>query len=142
MQRDFNSMQADAIKAAREMKSRAKPAQGNAVSQVKKPPPSKTVNVSEGNIKIKKQPQRSYNSGGINFPPPKEIFGHRNPWTPERETPFCSDACPVKSILGIAKKGSASSQDNEVMMLMALMLLLATDGGDKVLMLAILYIMM
>lgn len=83
---DFNSMQAQAIRFAREMQQKAIPQ------------------------KAKEQPKC------------------------EQETPFCKNACPVKNIFG-------TGGDSDIMLLMALLLVLTSDGGDKMLMLALLYIM-
>ncbi len=116
MPQDFNQMQAQAIRYAREMQQRAtKPAQPEA-----------------------RQSLRQENKAEA-FPSPDEVFGHRNPWSQARETPFCKAACPVKNILGSGSKNS--SPDNDIMLLMALLLVLSQDGGDKMLMLALLYIM-
>ena len=83
---DFNSMQAQAIRFAREMQQKAIPQQSE-------------------------QPKES-----------------------RQETPFCKNACPIKNIFG-------SGGDSDIMLLMALLLVLTSDGGDKMLMLALLYIM-
>ena len=111
---DFNRMQAHAIRTAREMQQRATP------PIYSEPPPEP---------KREPPPQQKY-------PPPKEVFSH-NQWTQAQQTPFCRNACPIKNILSPPGKGA----DNDVMLLMALMLLLSADGGDKMLMLALMYIM-
>lgn len=54
------------------------------------------------------------------------------------ETPFCRGACPVKNLLGTGKHGGG---DGDIILLMALMLVLTNDGGDKMLLMALLYIM-
>lgn len=107
-------MQAQAIRFAREMQQRATP-QIN--SEPPKSPPS--------------PPKQD-------FPYPNNLFGHRNQRTHEHETPFCSSACPVKNILG---RSVSSGGDNDIMLLMALLLVLCADGGDRMLMMALLYIM-
>ena len=56
----------------------------------------------------------------------------------ERETPFCNNACPVKNILGT---GGKQQDDSDILLLMALLLVLTADGGDRILMMALLYIM-
>lgn len=94
---DFNLMQSQAIRYAREMQQRASPAQNQ------------------------------------NCPPPL-----RNPSPPKPETPFCKAACPVKNILGM---GNNDNKDNDILLLMALILVLSADGGDRMLMMALLYIM-
>lgn len=53
------------------------------------------------------------------------------------ETPFCRGACPVKNLLGTGKRGG----DSDMILLMALMLVLTSDGGDRMLLMALLYIM-
>lgn len=54
-----------------------------------------------------------------------------------QQTPFCKNACPIKNIL-FPPKGEA---DNDILLLLSLLLTLSHDGGDKMLMLALLYIM-
>ncbi len=110
-------MQSDAIRYAREMQQRA----------TKPPRPEQQNNCCQ-------EPKHKA------YPSPDEVFGHRNPWSQKRETPFCKNACPVKNILGFGSNNS-NSGDNDIMLLMALLLLLSQDGGDKMLMLALLYIM-
>ncbi len=112
---DFSKMQAQAIKYAREMQQKASPPRYSEQPRNERAPHSSQA-----------------------FPSAKEIFGHRNPWSQARETPFCKGACPVKSILGT---NNTSSGDNDLMLLMALLLVLSQDSGDKMLMLALLYIM-
>ncbi len=119
---DFSEMQAQAIKFAREMQQKATPPK-----------------YSEHNININKNQAQHNQQIKHDFPPVNEIFGHRNPWSQERETPFCKSACPIKNIMGIGNKGGFG--DNDTMLLMALLLLLSQDNGDKMLMLALLYIM-
>lgn len=85
------------------------------------PPPEKTPNEHE---------HKSY-------PSAQEVFGHHNPWTQKTQTPFCGNGCPIKSIMG----GKGAGFDNEAMLLLGLMLLLISDSGDKLLLLALLYIM-
>ncbi len=109
-------MQAQAMNFAREMQRRAT-----------KPPPQEHREAPQKEIKYK------------TYPSPDEVFGHRNPWSQASQTPFCKAACPVKSILGSG--GKNGSPDNDIMLLMALLLVLSQDGGDKMLMLALLYIM-
>ena len=115
-QNDFFQMQNQAIRYAMEMQRRATP-QRVPEPQPKPPPP----------------PPEQY-------PTPDQVFGHRNPWSQERETPFCRNACPVKNILGMGS-GGGKQGDNDIMLLMALLLVLSSDGGDKMLMMALLYIM-
>lgn len=52
------------------------------------------------------------------------------------ETPFCKNACPIKSILSV---GAVDNSDT--MLLLALLLVLARDNADRMLMLALLYIL-
>lgn len=118
---DFNSMQAQAIRCAMEMQRKATPPVYPEPKRQTSPPPH----------------QRQEPPGKKPFPPPKDVFSHHNPWTQAQQTPFCRNACPVKSIMGMGSGGS----DNDIMMLMSLILLLSADGGDKMLMLALLYIM-
>ena len=92
---DFNVMQTQAIRFAREMQQKAR--QNN---EPPKPPP-----------------------------PPKQNL--------QNDTPFCKNACPIKNILGIGNSGG----DSDMLLLMALLLVLSSDGGDRMLMLALLYIM-
>ena len=54
----------------------------------------------------------------------------------ENKNPFCQAGCPIKSIFGQGDNG-----DGDMLLIMALLLVLASDGGDKMLMLALLYIM-
>ena len=68
-------------------------------------------------------------------PPKNEQFNQHHR---ERETPFCNNACPVKSILGT---GGNQQGDSDILLLMALLLVLTADGGDRMLMMALLYIM-
>ncbi|MDD6276563.1 MAG: hypothetical protein PUB20_07060 [Clostridia bacterium] len=102
-------MQDRAINLARDMQKRAMP------------PPEQSKNEYEHN----------------KYPSANEVFGHHNPWTQKKQTPFCGDACPVKSIFS----GKGAGFDNEAMLIFALMLILISDGGDKLLLLALLYIM-
>ena len=51
----------------------------------------------------------------------------------ENENPFCRSGCPVRSIF--------SGGDSDTLLLLALLLVIASDGGDRMLMLALLYIM-
>ncbi len=118
---DFNSMQSQAIKYAREMQQRA--------AASASPEPQRSNSNTQ---QAQKNPSSFHN--------PNEVFGHRNPWTQERETPFCKSACPIKNVLGSGGNKN-SSADNDIMLLMALLLVLSQDGGDKMLMLALLYIM-
>lgn len=46
---------------------------------------------------------------------------------------------PLKNLLGIF--GGNGGADNDILLIAALMLVLASDGGDRMLMLALLYIM-
>lgn len=117
-QNDFDTMQAQAIRYAQELRQKAKP-QHN-------PEPQRTSNPSEPQFQQQK------------FPPPDEVFGHRNPWTQKQETPFCKGACPIKNLLGF---GGNKQSDGDMLLLMALLLVLTSDGGDRMLMLALLYIM-
>lgn len=112
---DFNQMQAQAIRRAKEMQRRATPP----IYQEPSPEP-------------KKEPKSQKQA----YPRPKEVFTH-NTWTQTQQTPFCNNACPIKNIL--SPPGNCA--DNDVMLLMALMLLLTADGGDKMLLFALLYIM-
>ncbi len=114
MTNDFSEMHAQAIRYARELQQRATPQ--------RRPEPPRTA----------PPPEKE------SFPPPDEIFGHRNPWTQSQETPFCRGACPVKSLLGF---GESSRNDGDILLLMALLLVLTADGGDRMLMMALLYIM-
>lgn len=113
MQNDFSEMQAQAIRYARELQKRATPQQ-------------------------RPEPPRSASPKKDSFPPPDEIFGHRNPWTKSQETPFCKGACPIKNLLGFGRSGQ---NDGDILLLMALLLVLTADGGDRMLMMALLYIM-
>ena len=115
-QNDFSNMQAQAIRYARELQKRAVP------QRAPEPP---------RNLQNPPTPKQS-------FPDPNDIFGHRNPWTQKQETPFCKSACPIKNLLGI---GNGSQSDGDILLLMALLLILTSDGGDRMLMLALLYIM-
>lgn len=119
MPQDFNAMQAQAIQYAQEMQKKASLNNNQANSD----------NCTEQNNQQKK----------ASFPSPNEVFGHRNPWSQERETPFCKSACPIKNML--SSSNGKKDNDNDIMLLMALLLLLSQDGGDKMLMLALLYIM-
>lgn len=112
VQNDFAEMQAQAIRYARELQRKATPQQ--------RPEPPHTPPKKES------------------FPPPDEIFGHRNPWTQTQETPFCKGACPIKNLLGF---GGNSQNDGDILLLMALLLVLTADGGDRMLMMALVYIM-
>lgn len=98
---DFSSMQAQAIRFAREMQQKATPQQGF-------------------------EPMRSL--------PPE----HHKTNEQKFETPFCKSACPIKNLLGM---GGGNGVDNDIMLLMALLLVLTVDGGDKMLIMALLYIM-
>lgn len=112
MPQDFNAMQAQAIRYAQEMQKKA------------------SLNTDNTNPDTLNE---------HNFTQSKAQFAGRNTWSQERETPFCQSACPIKNILNSSntKKGN----DNDIMLLMALLLVLSQDGGDKMLMLALLYIM-
>ena len=125
---DFNTMQAQAINRAREMQRRATPQRNPEPRNLFSPTPPPPKKEPEMKTQFKKQ----------QFPPIQEIFGHHNPWTQTQQTPFCNSACPIKSILGI---GSSSDGDNDIILLMAVLLLISADGSDKMLMLALLYIM-
>ncbi|MCQ2485407.1 MAG: hypothetical protein MJ168_08750 [Clostridia bacterium] len=119
-QNEFDMMQAQAIRFARELHQRATPQR--VPEQPVTPPP----------VEAQFQPPK--------YPPPNEIFGHRNPWTQKQETPFCKGACPIKNLLGFSGNNSKSG-DGDMLLLMALLLVLSSDGGDRMLMLALLYIM-
>lgn len=119
-QNDFDRMQAQAIRYARELQQKATPQ--NVPEPPRNPPPA------EPHF----QPPK--------YPPPNEVFGHRNPWTQKRETPFCKAACPIKNLLGMGGTGMGQG-DGDIFLLMALLLVLTSDGGDRMLMLALLYIM-
>ncbi|MBP9989480.1 MAG: hypothetical protein KBT46_08275 [Ruminococcus sp.] len=54
-----------------------------------------------------------------------------------QQTPFCKGACPIKNILSPPK----GEPDNDIILLLALLLMLSGDGGDRMLLLALLYIM-
>lgn len=53
------------------------------------------------------------------------------------ETPFCRHACPIKNILSPV----TGEIDSDIILLTGLLLLLSKDGGDRMLMFALLYIM-
>lgn len=65
------------------------------------------------------------------------FFGNNNFTGQNNQTPFCNDACPIKNALGM----NGSRADNESMLILGLMLLLISDGGDRLLLLALIYIM-
>lgn len=109
---DFNTMQNQAIRYAREMQKRAAP-QHDDCPQRSEPPEHNYTNA-------------------------ERIFGKQAHQT--QDTPFCNSACPIKNIMGIGGNTGAQG-DNDIMLLMALLLVLSSDGGDRMLMMALLYIM-
>lgn len=119
MPQDFNAMQAQAIQYAQEMQKKA------------------SLNTIRTNTEAVNKHQ--FHQTKDIFSSPEQGFGNKNSRSQERETPFCQSACPIKNILNSSntKKGN----DNDIMLLMALLLVLSQDGGDKMLMLALLYIM-
>lgn len=119
-QNDFDMMQAQAIRYARELQQKATP------QRVPEPP--------------RTPPHKEPQFHPPEYPPPDEVFGHRNPWTQKQETPFCKGACPIKNLLGFGGNNSKSG-DGDMLLLMAILLVLSSDGGDRMLMLALLYIM-
>ena len=59
------------------------------------------------------------------------------PGQKNNKTPFCRRGCPLKSLFNTGNSGDES----DMILLMALMLVLTSDGGDKMLLMALLYIM-
>lgn len=119
MPQDFNAMQAQAIQYAQEMQRKAS---------------LNTINTNAEAIN-----EHQFQQTKDKFNSTEHAFGNKSAFFRERETPFCKSACPIKNILNSSntKKGN----DNDIMLLMALLLVLSQDGGDKMLMLALLYIM-
>lgn len=53
------------------------------------------------------------------------------------QTPFCRNACPIKNILSPV----TGELDGDILLLLALLLVLSNDGGDRILLFALVYIM-
>lgn len=101
---DFNAMQAQAIRYAREMQRRAMPSQQSAP---KVPPPPKTAEEI----------------------PNRDFQGRKDP-----SSPFSPISNIINSLFGNILK------DKDTVLILALIILLASDGADKILILALLYI--
>ena len=56
---------------------------------------------------------------------------------PPPEQNFCKNSCPFKKILSSPN----GDNDNDIMLLLSLLLMLFHDGGDKMLIFALIYIM-
>lgn len=65
------------------------------------------------------------------YPNPKDIF-RRNP-------PPCPDTCPVSKVI---RRGGHSSDENDRVLIISLLIILIADDGDKMLIFALMYIMM
>lgn len=104
---DFNAMQAQAIRYAREMQRRAMTQQQNAPSAFPSPPP----------------PQPEKEPHNRDFKSSKEPFSS-----------FSPISNIINSIFGNILK------DRDAVLILALVILLAGDGADKMLILALLYI--
>lgn len=105
---DFNAMQAQAIRYAREMQRRAMPQQQNAPSAFPSPPPPP-------------QPEKE--------PPNRDFKSNKEPF---------SLFSPISNIIN-SNFGNIL-KDRDAVLILALVILLAGDGADKMLILALLYI--
>ncbi len=105
-EKDFNAMQAQAIRYAREMQRRAMPQQPIA-PPVPPPPPPKPKEEA----------------------PNRDFAGHKEP-----HSPFSPISNMINSLFGNILK------DKDTVLILALIILLASDGADKMLILALLYI--
>lgn len=106
-EKDFNTMQAQAIKYAREMQRRAMPLQHQAAPPVPPLPPPKPKEEA----------------------PSRDFAGHKEP-----PSPFSPISNMINSLFGNILK------DRDTLLILALIILLASDGADKMLILALLYI--
>lgn len=104
-EKDFNAMQAQAIRYAREMQRRAMPLQQPIAPPV--PPPPKPKEEA----------------------PSRDFAGHKEP-----PSPFSPISNMINSLFGNILK------DRDTVLILALIILLASDGADKMLILALLYI--
>lgn len=107
-EKDFNTMQAQAIRYAREMQRRAMPLQRPAAPPVSPPPP----------------PPKPKEEA-----PSRDFAGHKEP-----PSPFSPISNMINSLFGNILK------DRDTVLILALIILLASDGADKMLILALLYI--
>lgn len=106
-EKDFNAMQAQAIRYAREMQRRAMPQQPIAPSVSPPPPPPKPKEEA----------------------PSRDFAGRKEP-----PSPFSPISNMINSFFGNILK------DRDTVLILALIILLASDGADKMLILALLYI--
>lgn len=107
-EKDFNAMQAQAIRYAREMQRRAMPQQHPIAPPVPPPPP----------------PPKPKEEA-----PNRDFAGHKEP-----PSPFSPISNMINSLFGNILK------DRDTVLILALIILLASDGADKMLILALLYI--
>lgn len=103
-EKDFNAMQAQAIRYAREMQRRAMPQQPIAPSVSPPPKPKEEA-------------------------PSRDFAGRKEP-----PSPFSPISNMINSLFGNILK------DRDTVLILALIILLASDGADKMLILALLYI--
>lgn len=107
-EKDFNAMQAQAIRYAREMQRRAMPLQHPTTPPVSPPPP----------------PPKPKEEA-----PSRDFAGRKEP-----PSPFSPISNMINSLFGNILK------DRDTVLILALIILLASDGADKMLILALLYI--
>ena len=132
-------MREQAIIRAREMQGRAaikdnaKNTQSASVTSHTSEAQKNSTNVPDKSVEHHGEDNRRIEGNTLfeKYPNPKDIF-RRNP-------PPCPDTCPVSKVI---RRGGHSSDENDRFLIMSLLIILIADGGDKMLIFALMYIMM